>query len=87
MQEADAADVDAAVAAAKAALPGWLKVSGAERGKMIWKLAELIEKNAEYLATVECLDNGLKRSLALRFVQTSANRLRYFAGFADKIHG
>jgi acyl-CoA reductase-like NAD-dependent aldehyde dehydrogenase len=48
-------------------------------------LAELIEKNVDTLATVECLDNGLKKSLAMKFVQTSANRLRFFSGVADKV--
>lgn len=54
---------------------------------MLWKLASLIEENIDRMATIESIDNGLKKSLALKFVQTSANRIRYFAGWADKVHG
>src|SRR5271166_1677146 len=58
--EADAADVDKAVAAARAAFEkgAWRKMSAAERGLMMNRLADLIEKHKEELAELESLDNG-----------------------------
>src|SRR5688572_30134800 len=57
--EGDAADIDAAVAAARKAFEGpWSKTSPSERGKVLYRLAELIEKHAEELAQLETLDNG-----------------------------
>lgn len=87
VQEGDKADVDAAVAAAKAALPAWQKVSGAERGKVLWKLADIMESKLEFLSDLEALDNGLKKALANGFVSMAISCLRYYAGWADKVHG
>src|ERR671933_287967 len=57
--EADKADVDKAVAAARRAFEGkWSKVSARERGRMLYKLAQLIESNAKQLAELEAADNG-----------------------------
>src|SRR5437588_12950760 len=58
--EADAADVDKAVAAARAAFDKgpWRKMSASQRGVLINKLADLIEKHADDLAQLESLDNG-----------------------------
>src|SRR3982074_1135847 len=58
--EADAADVDKAVRAARAAFNGgpWRKMSAAERGRILNRLADLIEQNADELARLESLDNG-----------------------------
>jgi acyl-CoA reductase-like NAD-dependent aldehyde dehydrogenase len=58
--EADAGDVDNAVRAARAAFEGgpWRKMSAAERGRMLNRLADLIERNADELALLESLDNG-----------------------------
>ncbi len=58
--EADAADVDRAVKAARAAFEHgpWRKMSAAERGRLLNKLADLIEKHADELARLESLDNG-----------------------------
>ncbi|KAI9032380.1 aldehyde dehydrogenase domain-containing protein [Hyaloraphidium curvatum] len=88
VQEADKADVDIAVRAAQAAAEGWQKVPGAERGKLLWKLADLVERDREFLATLEALDNGKKVHVAKAgdlggIIAT----LRYYAGWADKIHG
>ena len=60
MSEADSADVNKAVKAARAAFDNgpWRKMSGSERGRLLNKLADLIEKNAEELARLESLDNG-----------------------------
>ena len=87
--EADKADVDKAVAAARAAFNGeWSKLSATRRGELLYKLAELIEKNADELARLESLDNGkpLRDSKAADLPLTIAC-YRYYAGWADKIQG
>src|SRR6202451_2404437 len=57
--ECDAPDVDRAVAAAREAFDGpWSRTTGSDRARMMWKLAELIEKNAAELAELESLNNG-----------------------------
>ena len=56
--QADAADVDAAVRAARAAQPGWAKRSGHERARVLYGLARLVQKHSRLLAVVETLDNG-----------------------------
>jgi len=59
-----------------------------ERGKCLYKLADLIEKNRDEIAQLESLDNGKPYSIANAVdVQFSINHYRYFAGWADKIHG
>jgi aldehyde dehydrogenase (NAD+) len=88
--EADKPDVDRAVGAARRAFEQgpWRKMSGSERGRLLYKLADLIEANQESLAALETLDNGkpLSDSLAADLPLTIAC-YRYFAGWADKIHG
>ncbi|HVO81707.1 MAG TPA: aldehyde dehydrogenase family protein [Terriglobales bacterium] len=90
--EASTADVDRAVAAARKAFEdrngAWRKMSASERGRLIWKLADLVEKNVEELAELETLDNG-KPIFESRYVDVpmTADVLRYYAGWATKIHG
>jgi acyl-CoA reductase-like NAD-dependent aldehyde dehydrogenase len=90
--EASGADVDRAVAAARKAFDdrngAWRKMSASERGRLIWKLADLVEKNVEELAELETLDNG-KPIFESRYVDIpmTADVLRYYAGWATKIHG
>lgn len=88
--EGDAADVEKAVKAARKAFESgpWPKMSGAERGRLMYKLADLIEKNKEELARLETLDNGkpLRDSLNADVPLTIAC-YRYYAGWADKNHG
>jgi betaine-aldehyde dehydrogenase len=81
-------DIDAAVAAAQAAFPKWSRLAAAERGRILLKLADLIEFNAEELARLESLDTGhpLKDSRALDVPRTAAC-FRYFGGMADKFQG
>ncbi|XP_070543500.1 aldehyde dehydrogenase 1A1-like isoform X2 [Ptychodera flava] len=57
------------------------------RGKLLYKLADLVERDQEYLAALESLDNGMPHFDALEETNGVANCLRYHAGFADKIHG
>jgi aldehyde dehydrogenase (NAD+) len=88
--EADAADVDKAVAAARAAFNGpWRnKLSASERGKLLNRLADLIEKNADELARLEALDNGKPYKVAKAAdLSSTIACYRYFAGWADKIQG
>lgn len=82
------ADVDAAVAAAKAAFEGgWADTRPTERGKLLCKLAELIERDAAKLAEFEVLDNG--KLIAEMGAQTKylAEWYRYYGGLADKVEG
>ncbi|EEX12104.1 5-carboxymethyl-2-hydroxymuconate semialdehyde dehydrogenase [Citreicella sp. SE45] len=79
-----AEDIDAAVAAAKAAFPGWSKTPGAERRKILIKVAEAIEARAEEIAFTECMDTGQ----ALRFMSKAAIRgAANFRFFADQAPG
>jgi len=74
-------DVDAAVQAARKAFETWKRVSPQERSRMLLKVADLIDANAERLAMVETLDNGkpIRESLAID-VPLSSDHFRYFAG-------
>jgi aldehyde dehydrogenase (NAD+) len=89
--EADAADVDLAVKAARKAFhpkAPWRRMSASERGKLLNRLADLIEQNAEQLATLESLDNGKPRHVALAAdIPLVIACYRYYAGWADKIQG
>lgn len=86
--EGDKADVNKAVEAAKAAFPGWKKLDASHRGRLLNKLADLIEKHADELASMESLDNG-KPATEARYIDVNGavNVLRYYAGWSDKIQG
>nr|ACA50459.1 4-hydroxymuconic semialdehyde dehydrogenase [Pseudomonas fluorescens] len=85
---AKAEDVDRAVAAAKRAFPAWAAMPGAERGRLLLKLADRIEACTDELARLESLDTGhpLRDSRILDVPRTAAC-FRYFGGIADKIEG
>ena len=85
---AEAEDVNIAVAAAKRAFPAWAATPAAERGRLLLKLADLIEENLEELAQLESLDTGhpIRDSRRLDVPRTAAC-FRYFGGMADKIEG
>jgi len=88
--EADAADVEKAVRAARAAFEHgpWRKMPASERGRLMNRLADLIEKNGDELARLESLDNGKPVSVAKAVdVAATVGCYRYFAGWADKVHG
>src|SRR5512140_798960 len=90
--EGGASGVDQAVAAARKAFDDvggpWRKMSASERGKVLWRIADLIEKNIEELAELETLNNG-KPIFESRYVDMPmvADVFRYYAGWATKIHG
>ncbi len=88
--EADKADVDKAVAAARKAFESgpWSKMPAAERGHLLYKLADLIEANKQELAQLETLDNGKPISDSLNAdLPLTIACYRYYAGWADKIEG
>jgi betaine-aldehyde dehydrogenase len=82
------ADVDLAVQAAQRALPAWSRMAAADRGRILLRLADLIEAKADELARLESLDTGhpIKDSRALDVPRTAAC-YRYFGGMADKFQG
>src|SRR6201996_5385454 len=87
--EADAADVDKAVKAARTAFEGpCRKMRASERGRLLYRLADLIEANADELARLETLDNGKPLTVAKTVdVTKTIACYRYFAGWADKVQG
>jgi aldehyde dehydrogenase (NAD+) len=86
---AGVADVDKAVKAARHALESgpWGKMDAADRGKLMFKLADLIEKNARDLAALESLNCGKTITDSIGDMEGVCNTIRYYAGWADKIEG
>jgi betaine-aldehyde dehydrogenase len=87
--EADKADVDKAVAAARRAFEGkWGRMSARDRGRLLYKLSQLIESKSQELATLETSDNGkpIKESMYIDLPGVVEN-FEYFAGWATKIEG
>ncbi|CAH2049499.1 unnamed protein product, partial [Iphiclides podalirius] len=91
VQQAGKADVDKAVKAAKDAFKfgsPWRRMDASERGYLINKLADLIDRDRVYLASLETLDNGKPYTAAYYGdVAALSKILRYYAGWADKNHG
>lgn len=88
--EGDAADVNKAVAAARRAFEGgaWPAMTSSERGKLLWKLADLMEQHLDELAEIESLDNGKPRAVAAAAdVPLAIDLFRYMAGWSTKIEG
>jgi len=86
---AERSDVDAAVAAARAALAGpWSTMSARERGRLVWKIGERLLARADEIARLETLHNG-KPIFESRQIEVpgAAECFQYYAGWADKIHG
>jgi len=88
--EGDAEDIDRAVAAAREAFDHgpWRTMDARERGRLMNRLADLIEEEADELARLETLDNGKPiRESKSADLPLTIDCLRYYAGYADKIHG
>src|SRR5580704_1851305 len=88
--EGDKEDINRAVKSARTAFESgpWSKITPSERGRMIWKLGDLIEKHLEEFAQLESLDNGKPLSIArVADVPLTADHFRYMAGWATKIEG
>ena len=88
--EGDKADIDLAVRAARRAFESgpWSKMTASERGRVIWKLADLLEQHTEEFAELETLDNGKPISVSrVADVPLAVDLFRYMAGWATKIEG
>ena len=91
VQEGDKADVDKAVQAAVEAFKlgsAWRTMDASQRGNLLFKLADLMERDRLYLASLESLDNGkpFKDSYNID-LNLTIKCLRYYGGWADKNHG
>ena len=88
--EGDREDIDRAVKAARNAFenPAWADMSPSQRGRLIWKLADLLEAHTEEFAQIESLDNGKPLAIArVADVPLAVDLFRYMAGWATKIEG
>jgi len=85
--ECDAADIDVAVRSAAAAFPGWRALKPLERGRIMLKLAERINDEAEELAALDVRDSGKPTAIALGDVRGAARYFEYYGGMADKLQG
>jgi 1-pyrroline dehydrogenase len=82
-----AEDADRAVQAAKAALPEWLENTPGERAELLFKLADLIDENADELAALESKNVGKPLSYAKDEMPVAADNIRFFAGAARVLEG
>lgn len=83
-----AADIDAAVTAAQAALAGdWGRATAAERGRVLARIGLLVQEQAEHLAELEARDVGKPLTQARADVTALARYMEFYAGAADKVHG
>ncbi|XP_013387907.1 aldehyde dehydrogenase, mitochondrial-like [Lingula anatina] len=90
VQEGDKADIDKAVKAARDAFAldaPWRTMDASQRGNLMVKLCELMERDKVYLASLETLDNGKPYLDSLGDLQMTIDCIKYYAGYADKIHG
>lgn len=85
---AEEEDVDIAVDHARTAFKSWKKTSGVERGELLYKLAELLQEERELLGSMEAWDSGkTKNQNAVFDIDECIGVFKYYAGWADKIHG
>lgn len=88
--EGDKQDIDKAVKAARKAFDHgpWAEITPSERGRLLWKLADLLEQNIDEFAELEALDNGKPITIAkVVDVTLAIDMFRYMAGWATKIEG
>lgn len=88
--EGDAADVEAAYVAAERAFQrgsAWRNMDASARGLLLFRLADALERDSAIVANIEALDNGKTYADAMLDVGYSVSVFRYYAGYADKIHG
>ncbi len=88
--EGDREDIDRAVKAARKAFEDgpWRRMTASDRGKLVWRLADLLEKHTEEFATLESLDNGKPLTVArVADVPLAVDIFRYMAGWATKLEG
>ncbi|XP_047349359.1 aldehyde dehydrogenase 1A1 [Vespa velutina] len=90
ISEGDEADVNKAVAAAKKAFSRcseWRTMDASLRGKLIHKFTDLVQRDLNYIASLDTIDNGKTYADAVNDIKFSIDVLRYYAGWSDKIHG
>jgi aldehyde dehydrogenase (NAD+) len=90
IQQGSKEDINLAVEAANEAFrfgSKWRTLDASERGRLLYKLADLMERDGAYLASLETLDNGKPFTQAWLDVGSSVKAIRYMAGWADKVHG
>jgi len=89
VSEATAPDIDLACKAARVAFesPSWGRMDAADRGRLLYRLADLVEKNKDSLAILESYNSGKLIGDSHGDIQLAINSLRYYAGWADKIEG
>jgi len=87
--DGDAVDIDRAVEAASRTFESgvWRSLHGSERAKILWRASDLLEKHAVELAELEALNSGMLLTMAQGMLGASVELIRYFAGWATKIHG
>ncbi|XP_045488339.1 aldehyde dehydrogenase 1A1-like [Pieris rapae] len=88
--EGDKADIDLAVSAAKAAFhrnSEWRLLDASQRGRILCKFADLVERDAKYLAELEGYDNGMVCAFSRKMLTNVPNQIRYIASLADKVEG
>lgn len=86
---ADNADVDAAVSAARRAFDDgrWTGLTAAQRGAILWRVAELMRASVDEIAALESRNNGVPVPAARSMVLEAAAQFQYYGGWADKVHG
>ncbi|MCH4151556.1 MAG: aldehyde dehydrogenase family protein [Sphingobium sp.] len=85
---AGTADIDRAVAAGSQAFRTWSRTAPAERARILWRIADLLEQHGETLARLEALDVGMPMDLARELTAPrAADTFRYYAGWCGKIEG
>ena len=89
LADANEADIDKAVRAARVALvdPAWRRMTQTDRGKLVRRLAELVIEHADELAMIETRDNGKLLKEMLAQMRAMPDAYTYFAGMADKLQG
>jgi acyl-CoA reductase-like NAD-dependent aldehyde dehydrogenase len=87
--EADAADIDVSVQAARRAFDSgdWPAMSAAKRGRLLWTIADKLQERAETITRLETLNNGKPIFEAQIDLKQAVDVFRYYAGWCDKIHG
>ena len=85
----EAADVDAAVQAAKRAFadPSWADLTPDQRGRILTQIADVIEENADELASIDSVNMGAPRTLTTGMLAEASQIFRYYAGWPTKIFG
>jgi len=84
---AGAAEVDTAIAAARAALPKWKAMPGNQRRNLLLKIGDLVEQHSAELGALSTLENGSPSMIAPFTPPVAAERFRYYAGWTDKLKG